>query len=44
MKKDSEITEDDLHDGEEKIQKFTDEYVKKTDELSAAKEKEIMEI
>ena len=44
MKKDSEITEDDLHNGEEKIQKITDEYVKKTDELSAAKEKEIMEI
>ncbi len=44
MKKDSVITEDDLHDGEDKIQKFTDEYVKKTDELSAAKEKEIMEI
>lgn len=44
MKKDSEITEDDLHNGEEKIQKFTDEYVKKADELSDVKEKEIMEI
>lgn len=44
MKKDSEITEDDLHNGEEKIQKLTDEYVKKADELSDAKEKEIMEI
>lgn len=44
MKKDSVITEDDLHNGEEKIQKITDEYVKKADELSAAKEKEIMEI
>lgn len=44
MKKDSEITEDDLHNGEEKIQKITDEYVKKADELSDAKEKEIMEI
>lgn len=44
MKKESEITEDDLHNGEEKIQKITDEYVKKADELSDAKEKEIMEI
>lgn len=44
MKKDSEITEDDLHDGEEEIQKITDEYVKKADELAATKQDEIMEI
>ena len=44
MQKASEITEDDLKDGEEEIQKITDEYVKKTDELAANKEKDIMEI
>lgn len=44
MKKNSEITEDDLRDGENEIQKITDEFVKKVDEAVAAKEKEIMEI
>ncbi|MBE6828138.1 MAG: ribosome recycling factor [Ruminococcaceae bacterium] len=44
MKKDSEITEDDLHEGEEEVQKITDEYVKKADELAATKQDEIMEI
>lgn len=44
MKKDSEITEDDLKDGEEEAQDITDEYVKKIDELASKKEKEIMEI
>lgn len=44
MQKASEITEDDLSDGEEKMQKITDEFVKKTDELAANKEKDIMEI
>ena len=44
MKKDSEITEDDLKDGEEEAQDITDEYVKKIEELASKKEKEIMEI
>lgn len=44
MKKNSEITEDDQKDGEEKIQKITDEFIKKIDEVAAAKTKEIMEI
>lgn len=44
LKKDSVITEDDLHDGEDKVQKLTDEYVKKADELASKKEKDIMEI
>ncbi len=42
--KNSEITEDDLSDGEEKIQKITDEYIKKVDDMSKEKEKEVMEI
>lgn len=37
-----EISEDDSRDAQEDIQKLTDEYIKKIDELLAAKEKEIM--
>jgi ribosome recycling factor len=44
LKKNSEITEDDLKDGEKEIQNLTDKYCKKVDELSKVKEKEIMEI
>ncbi len=44
LKKDSEITEDDLHNGEEKMQKITDKFIKKIDEMVDAKEKDIMEI
>ena len=44
MKKASEITEDDLKDGEKEIQKITDNIIKEIDEISAAKQKEIMEI
>ena len=40
----SEITEDDLHGAEEDIQKLTDKYVGKVEELVDAKEKEIMSI
>lgn len=43
-KKDSEITEDDLHDGEDKIQKITDKFVKRIDEMVDEKEKDIMAI
>ncbi len=44
MKKNSEITEDDLKDGEKEIQKITDGFIKEVDELSDAKQKEIMSI
>ncbi len=44
LKKNSEITEDDLENGQEKIQKLTDKFVKKIDELCQLKQKEIMEI
>lgn len=43
-KKNSEITEDDLKGAEKDIQDLTDRYCKELDRLSAAKEKEIMEI
>lgn len=44
MKKSSQITEDDMSNGEKKIQTLTDKFCKEIDELSAAKEKEILEI
>ncbi len=44
MKKDSAITEDDLHNGEEKIQKITDKFIKRVDEMVEEKEKDIMAI
>ncbi len=44
MKKNSEITEDDLKDGEKEIQKITDGFIKEIDELSDAKQKEIMSV
>lgn len=44
MKKSSEITEDDQKQAEDKIQKITDEYVKKIDEIEKAKTAELMEI
>lgn len=44
MQKASEITEDDLKEGEDEVQKITDEFIKEIDKISAAKEKEVMEI
>ncbi len=44
MEKSGAITEDDQANGEKKIQKLTDNYCKEIDELSALKEKEILEI
>ena len=44
MQKDSEITEDDLKQGEKKIQDTTDKFIKDIDFVAAAKEKEVMEI
>ena len=44
LKKNSEITEDDQHDAEEKMQKLTDKAIKDVDEIYARKEKEIMEV
>lgn len=42
--KKSEITEDDQKKQEKELQELTDKYIKKVDELCAAKEKELMEI
>ena len=44
MQKASEITEDDLKNGEEEVQKITDNHIKEIDKIASAKEKEVMEI
>lgn len=42
--KDSEITEDDLHTGQKKIQEMTDNHTSKIDGMMEAKEAEVMEV
>lgn len=44
QKKNNEITDDDLKDYEKEVQKLTDKYVKEIDDITASKEKEIMEV
>ena len=44
LKKANTITEDDVADGEKKIQNLTDKFCKEIDDLAVLKEKEIMEI
>ena len=43
LEKEKEISEDDLHRGLSAVQTITDQYVKRVDEVVAAKEKEILE-
>ena len=42
--KNKEITEDDRKEGQEKIQKLLDKYIKLVDSTKAGKEKEVMEV
>lgn len=44
MKKSGELTEDDLKQGEKKTQDLTDKFIKEIDSISAAKQKEILEL
>lgn len=44
MKKEKDISEDELFKLQDEVQKITDKYVKKSDETLAAKEKEVLEI
>ena len=44
FEKEKMISEDDFYLGRDEMQKLTDKYVKKIDEVGAAKEKEIMEV
>ena len=43
LKNEKEISEDDMYKGQDEVQKITDEFVKKIDEITAEKEKEILE-
>ncbi|MBS0002029.1 MAG: ribosome recycling factor [Thioalkalivibrio sp.] len=42
--KDKEISEDEEHRGEERVQKLTDEHIARIDEMLAEKETELMEV
>jgi ribosome recycling factor len=44
MERDKEISEDQMHDGQEAVQKLTDTYVGKINDILKAKEEEIMEV
>ena len=44
MKKNNEMSEDEMFSYQDKVQKLTDKAIEKTDSVLAAKEKEIMEI
>ena len=44
MERESMISEDDLHRGQDKIQEKTDAYIKRADEIMREKEEEIMTI
>jgi ribosome recycling factor len=44
FEKEKLISEDDFYLGRDKLQELTDDYIKKVDEISAAKEKEILEV
>ena len=44
MKKSGELTEDDLKQGEKKVQELTDKVTKSIDKISADKQKEILEL
>lgn len=43
MKNEKEISEDEMYRTQEQVQKVTDEFISAVDEVTAAKEKEIME-
>ncbi len=44
FEKEKMISEDDFYSGRDQLQKLTDDYIKKVDEISTAKEKEILEV
>jgi ribosome recycling factor len=44
LEKEKEISQDGLKSGQDKVQEFTDDYIKKVDSMLSEKEKEIMEV
>lgn len=43
LKNDKELSEDEMYKAQDEVQKLTDEFIKKIDEVTAEKEKEIIE-
>ncbi|MDY6795921.1 MAG: ribosome recycling factor [Actinomycetota bacterium] len=44
FEKEGEITKDDLHRGQDEVQKLTDRFIKEMDKMLKVKEKELMEV
>lgn len=44
MEKEKELTEDDLRQGQDTVQKLTDDHVKKIDDMLKVKEEEVMKV
>jgi ribosome recycling factor len=44
FEKEKMISEDDFYSGRDQLQKLTDDYIKKIDEIGVTKEKEILEV
>ena len=44
MEKSGELTEDDLKQAQEEVQKLTDKYIEKIDDMLTMKEKEVLEV
>ena len=44
LEKDKEISEDQMHDGQEGVQKLTDAYIGRVNDILKAKEEEILEV
>ena len=44
LEKNKEISEDQMHDGQEQVQKLTDNYVGRVNDILEKKEQEIMEV
>lgn len=44
LNKEKEITDDEMHQAEEEIQKLTDKYIKEIDKILEEKEKDLMEV
>jgi ribosome recycling factor len=44
LEKDKEISEDQMHDGQDQVQKLTDTYIEKVNTILKKKEEEVMEV
>ncbi len=44
MEKENELTEDELRDAQDEVQKITDKFIKNVDELADKKEQDVMEV